>query len=75
VSNQTDAFLGFHTIHADPDEPVILPGNLAEKLATRPDYMNGPVRTATADELKQYNAILKDKGKEAAKQWLTEQWA
>lgn len=72
-SNET--FITFHTIYTDPDEQPILPGNLAEKLATREDYLPGPVRHATATELKQYNAILKDKGTEAAKQWLTDQWA
>ena len=75
MSKQAEAFEVFHTIHTDPERAVILPGNLAEKLATRSDYINGPVRIATAKEIKKYNAIIKAKGPEAAKHWLTEQWA
>jgi len=75
VSKQAEAFEIFHTIHTDPEQAVILPGNLAEKLATRPDYMNGPVRTATANEIAKYNEIIRAKGPEAAKAWLTERWA
>jgi len=75
VSKEVEAFEIFHTIHTDPERAVILPGNLAEKLATRPDYMNGPVRIATAKEIAKYNAIIKAKGPEAAKDWLTDQWA
>ncbi len=59
----------------DPEKQPLLPGNIAEKLATRSDYLAGAVQIATTSELKKYNAILVDKGTEAAKQWLTELWA
>ena len=69
-----DTFEVFHTIYTDPEKQPILPGNIAQKLATREDYLPSDCRTATANELKKYNTILKDKGTEAAKQWLTNQW-
>ncbi len=75
MSKDADTFVTFHTIYTDPERDVVLPGTLAEKLATRPDYLPGLVRIATKPELKEYNAIIKDKGPEAAKAWLTEQWA
>lgn len=56
------------------ESPAILPARLAEKLAKRPDYTTGPCRKATDFEVEQYNAILADKGKEAADEWLTELW-
>ena len=70
-----ETFEVFHTIYTDPENPPILSGTLAERLATRADYLSGPARIATRSELKKYNAILVDKGTEAAKQWLTDQWA
>ena len=73
--NDHETFEVFHTIYTDPEKQPILPGNIAVGLATRADYLPGPVRTATKAELKKYNAILVDKGTEAAKQWLTDQWA
>ncbi len=73
--SDSETFEVFHTIYTDPEKQPILPGNIAEKLATREDYLPGSVRHATQAELKQYNAILKDKGTEAAKQWLTDLWA
>jgi hypothetical protein len=57
-----------------PDKLGSSTGVVAEKLATRPDFENGPVRRADSEELRVYNTILEDKGKEAADEWLNELW-
>ena len=68
-------YVQFQTTHLDPEVTTTLPSSVARSLAVRADYKNSIAKRLDDTEVQAYNAILADKGKEAADEWLTELWA
>jgi hypothetical protein len=74
---RTNRYNVIHTLTGHTPIPDKLGGStgvVAEKLAVRPDYQNGPCITARREEVIIYNTVLADNGKEAADQWLGRIW-